>query len=274
MKKAILISLAAVAMLASCTGNKQKAADETTVEEQKSFEQAQIESYIKVQVDSLASEFSKMDFSSSLTRSLQEGRIILSEESKAVAPEYLIDPAVTNDLVTLSQKYRAVAVLSADKLIAEAYDKPVDEYDAALKKLVADIDDSAFKNLVDGDEAGKSHEELITAFYNDEDANGRINFFWETTTALLVEELYILSEDTNNEFISAFDDAAADNVTYRIALFQNALESLKEYCPEISQLCESIKPLQRLNAVSAEQFKQQVSEMHKDIKTIREDLLK
>ena len=271
MKKLFILALAAGAMLVSCTGNQKKA--ETSEETEKCFEQQQIEAYIKVQVDSLASEFSKMSRSPFIA-ALKEGRIELTEEEKQVKPEYLIDPASVNDLVTLSQKYRAVSVLCADKLIANAYGMPIDEYDAAIKKLIVDIDDPAFKLFQENDEKGVEQQKLIEDFYNAEDKNGRINFFWDTTTAFLVEELYIISQDPSNKFIECFDDQAADNVTYRIILFQNALENLKAYDFSLESLCTAIKPLNKLNAINAQQFKEQIADMNKDIKVLRENLLK
>ena len=271
MKKVFLVSLAALAMLASCTGNKQKT--EEVAEEEKSFEQEQLEEYIQVQIDSLASEFTKME-SKPFIMSLKNGEIELSDEEKAVTPEYLLSPSAADDLVTLSQKYRAVSMLFADKIIADAYDMNDDDYEAAITKLVADIDDPAFKALNEAEADEKTPTELIQNFYDEEKASNRVNFFWEATTALLVEELYVVSQDPSNKFIECFDDEAADNITYRIVLFMNALESLKDYRPELAQLNEAIKPLGNLNAISAEQFKQQVADMSKDIKTIRENLLK
>ena len=271
MKKVFLVSFAALAMLASCTGNQQKA--EAQAEEEKSFEQEQLEDYIQVQIDSLASEFSKME-SKPFIMSLKNGEIALSDEEKAVAPEYLLAPTAADELVTLSQKYRAVSMLFADKIIAEAYDMNADDYEGAITKLVADIDDPAFKTLNASETDDSDPNALIKNFYDEENANNRVNFFWESTTALLVEELYIVSQDPSNKLIECFDDAAADNVTYRIALFLNALNDLKDYRPELAQLNEAIQPLSKLNAISADQFKQQVADMSKDIKVIRESLLK
>ena len=267
--KKLFISLAAIALLASC-GNKQKA--NTEVVEEKSFEQEQIEANIKLQVDSLAAEYAKMG-NTPFMKSLREGTLELTEEEKQVKPEFLIDPASTDTLVTLSQKYRAMPLLYIDKVIAQAYGQPIDEYEAAMKKLVADIDDSAFKVLVeDADTLG--HENLIQKFYDAENENGRINFFWDATTAFLVEELYIISADPNNKFIECFDDESASNITYRIILFQNALERLKEYNPELNELCESIRPLEDLNAISVDELKSQLKDMHDDLAKIRENLLK
>lgn len=271
MKKVFLASLTALALLASCTGNQKKA--EVQAEEEVSYEQEQLEEYIQVQMDSLASEFKKME-SKPFIMSLKNGEIALTDEEKAVAPEYLLAPSATDGLVTLSQKYRAVSMLFADKIIADAYGMNTDSYQAAITKLVADIDDPAFKTLNEANEEESEPIKLIEDFYNEEKANNRVNFFWETTTALLIEELYVVSHDPSNKFIECFDDQAADNVTYRIALFMNALNDLKDYRPELAQLNEAIQPLSKLNAVSADQFKQQVADMSKDIKVIRESLLK
>lgn len=269
MKKLIFVSLAALAMLASCGGNKQKA---TAVVEEKSFEQEQIEANIKLQVDSLAAEYAKMG-NTPFMKSLREGTLELTEEEKQVKPEFLIDPASTDTLVTLSQKYRAMALLYVDKVIAQAYGQPIDEYEAAMKKLVADIDDSAFKVLIeDADTLG--HENLIQKFYDAENENGRINFFWETTAAFVIEELFVLSEDPNNKFIECFNDETASNVTYRIVLFLDALDRLKEYNPELNELNDAIKPLEKLNAIDVAQLKEQLADMHEDLISIRENLLK
>ncbi|MBQ0063044.1 MAG: hypothetical protein KBS94_03320 [Prevotella sp.] len=270
--KKLFMSLAAVALLTSCGGSKQQV--NAGAEEEKSFEQEQIEANIKMQVDSLASEFAKMG-DMPFIANLKEGKIVFSEEEKQVKPEYLIDPATTNDLVTLSQKYRAVAILSADKMIAQAYDMPIDEYDAAIKKLVIDLDDDAFKAFEEAAEKKENDiKEKMQDFYTKEEENGRINFFWDTATAFLVEELYIISQDTNNKFIECFTDESASNITYRIILFQNALNRLKEYAPELEELCDAIQPLEALNAMSVDELKAQLAEMHEQLKGIRNNLLK
>lgn len=269
MKKLFIMSLAALAMLASC-GNKQKAATEAV--EEKSFEQEQIEANLKLQVDSLAAEYSKMG-NTPFMLALREGKIELTDEEKQVKPEFLFDPAACDTLVTLSQKYRAMSLLYVDKLIADSYGIDGDKYEAAMKKLVADIDDPAFKIFIeDADTLG--HDALIEKFYKAEDEAGRINFFWETTAAFVIEELYVLSEDPNNKFIQCFTDETASNVTYRIVLFLDALDRLKEYNPELNELNDAIKPLEKLNAIDVAQLKEQLADMNKDLVTIRENLLK
>ncbi|MDO5447420.1 MAG: hypothetical protein Q4F34_06580 [Prevotellaceae bacterium] len=268
--KKLFISLAAIALLASC-GNKQKTNNEA-VEEEKSFEQEQIEANIKLQIDSLAAEFTKMG-EVPFMQSLREGKIVLTEEEAQVKPEYLISPDSLDELVTLSQKYRAVAMLDADKTIAKAYGMPADGYEAAIKQLVVDIDDPAFKIFTEATDT-LNHEELIKKFYEAEDEAGRINFFWETTCAYLVEELYILSQDPNNKFIECFTDENASNITYRTVLFLDALDRLKEYSPELNELSDALTPLKKLNAIDVAQLKEQLAEVNEEISEIRNNLLR
>ena len=269
--KKTFIMLAAVCLLASCNGQKQQK-NAAVAESTKSFEQEQIEANIKLQIDSLAAAFARMG-NIPFMASLMQGELVLSEQEKQVKPEYLLDLTAVNDLITLSQKYRAVALVEADKVIAKAYDMPLDEYDAAMQKLVIDIDDAAFKVFIEEADT-MAHADLVEKFYNAENENGRINFFWDTTTSYMVEQLYIISQDANSKFIDSFTDEAASDITYRIILFQDALECLKDYVPELTELCEAIRPLNKLNAISVDQLKSQLAEMNEEIKDIRNGLLK
>lgn len=269
--KNLFLAFAVVALLVSC-GNKPKQEAAVDNVEETSFEQDQIEENIKLQIDSLVVEFSKMD-DTPFMLAIKEGKLELTEAEKQVKPDFLFDPAITNELVALSQKYRAIAVLSADKYIAQIYGQPIDEYEAAIKKMVVDIDDPAFKIFIEAADTA-THEQIITDFYNAEKESGRINLFWETTSAYMIEELYLISKDPSGKLIESFTDESASKITYRIALFQNALEKLKTYDPNLNEICDAIKPLEKLNAINVEQMKQQMAEMNNDLQEIREYLLK
>lgn len=268
--KKLFFAFAIVALFASCGGNKPKPTAESV--EEKSFEQDQIEQEIKAQIDSLAVEFSKMD-DTPFMLAIKEGKLELTEAEKQVKPDFLFNPADINDLVALSQKYRAIAVLSADKFVAKLYGQPIDDYEAAIKKLVVDIDDPAFKVFIEAADTA-THEQIITDFYNAENESGRINFFWETTSAYMVEELYLLSKDPNGKLMDSFTDESASKISYRIALFQNALERLKAYDPSLNEICDAIKPLEKLNAINLAQMKEQMTEINAELQEIREYLLK
>ena len=270
MKKSSFFAVAFVALLASCGGGNNQEATET---QEKSFEQEQLEAFVKMQVDSIASEWAKYQDVPFLA-SIHQGKFELSDEEKLVKPEYLLETSQLSDLVSLSQKYRALAMLDIDCTIAKAYDMPAEDFESAMAKLVVDIDDSAIEDFSENMNEGMAREEAITTLYDTEDENGRINFFWEAMTAAFVEQVYILANHPDNQFTNCFDDDAAAEFCYRFILIQQSLEQLAEYDPNIAELAQVIKPLDKLNAVSLEQFKTQLADMRNDIAEIREAMLK
>ena len=257
------VALAAVAF-AACTGNKTQNVQDDK-DSVKSFEQEQIEENIKVQIDSLASEFGKLKPLPILKD--QNGSVVLSDEEKQVKPDYLLSPSAAENAVTLAEKYRTLSALSLDKQIASAYDMPTDEYDEALAKLSADINDPSFKVLDDVSSAFDASSKL----YNAMEENGRINYFWQMAAAALVEQLYVTTQNTD-KFISAFDDSSAENVTFRIILLQDAIERLAVYDPELQPISDAIEPLKVLNAITVDQFKSQLEECKDQISASRKTL--
>ena len=167
MKKLSIIAVVIAAVVfASCGGNKSA----QVVEENdsiKSFEQTQIEASIKMQFDSLAAELGKLKnlpFAQD-----EQGKIVVSKEEKQVKPDYLLDPAIAENAATLAEKYRTLVALQIDKQIATIYELPTDEFDKAVTKLVADINDPSFKVF---DNPGSLYE-TSQALYDAMDGNGR-----------------------------------------------------------------------------------------------------
>lgn len=257
------VALAAVAF-AACTGNKPQTGQDDK-DSVKSFEQEQIEENIKVQIDSLAAEFGKLKALPILKD--QNGTVVLSDEEKQVKPDYLLSPSAAENAVTLAEKYRTLSALSLDKQIASAYDMPTDEYDEAIAKLSADINDPSFKVLDNVSTAFEASSKLYDAM----EENGRINYFWQMAAAALVEQLYVTTQNTE-KFISAFDDSSAESVTFRIILLQDAIERLAAYDPELQPISDAIEPLKVLNAITVDQFKSQLEECKEEISASRKML--
>ena len=139
MKKLSIFAVAFAAMVfAACGGNKSGNTVESS-DSIKSFEQEQIEASIKMHVDSLASEIGKMKQLPILQAS--NGSIKLTKEELQVKPDYLLNPAVAENATTLAEKYRILAALQVDKETAKLFEMPIDEYDKAVGKLAADIND-------------------------------------------------------------------------------------------------------------------------------------
>ena len=266
MKKLSVLAIAFAAIaFAACGGKKAQAVEDA--DSLKSFEQQQIEASIKMHFDSIAADLGKLK----QLPFLQEGEngIQLTKEEKQVKPDYLLAPAVADEAATLAEKYRILSALNVDRKIASMYELPTEDFDKAISKLVADIDDPSFKVI---DNANTLYE-TTTTLYDAMNENGRINNFWQLASAALVEQLYVTNQNAD-KFLAVFNDEAASNVTYRIVLILDAVNRLKEYDPEIAPVADAIAPLDVLNATSVDELKAQLAEAKDKIAAAREALIK
>jgi len=266
MKKLSFLAIAFAAFaLAACTGTKEPKAEDKT--ETKSFEQEQVEAKIKMEIDSIAADLNKLK----QLPFVQEGsKFELTKEEKQAKPDYLLDAAVAEKAQTLAEKYRILSALSVDKKIAALYEMPVEEYDKAIAKLSAAIDDPSFKAL---EGTNGSFFETTDSLYKYMSENGRINQFWQLAAAGLVEQLFVMNKNAD-KFLSVFDNNAASDVTYRIVLVLDALDRLTQYDPEVKPVVEALAPLKELNATSVEQLKEQLAKAKEGIEAARKALIK
>ena len=264
MKKLSFLAIAFVAIaFAACGGKKSAQADEAA-DSLKSFEQQQIEASIKMHLDSIAAEFGKMK----QLPFVQDGVLSLTKEEKQVKPDYLFDAAIADEATTLAEKYRILSALAVDKKIAELYEMPTDEYDKAISKLIADINDPSFKALEDEN----TIYETTTTLYDEMEKNGRINYFWQLAAAALVEQLYDANQNVD-KFITAFDDESAANVSFRIVLILDAINRLSEYDADIEPVAKALAPLDVLNATTVSELKTQLNEAKEPIENARKALI-
>ena len=266
MKKLSVLAIAFAAIAFAACGNKTAQTAEAT-DSVKSFEQEQIEASIKMHMDSIASELGKLK----TLPFLNEGKdgITLTKQEKQVKPDYLLAASVAEEATTLTEKYRTLSALSVDKKIAALYEMPVEDYEKAITKLAADIDDPSFKAIED---AGSIFE-TSAALYDAMNQNGRINYFWQIAAAALVEQLYIVNQN-QDKFLSSFTDDNASNVTFRIILILDATNRLSQYDPEIQPVAAAMAPLEHLNATSVAELKAQMQEMKAEIEAARKALVK
>ena len=265
MKKTSIFAVAIAAMCFTACGNKNaQPAEQAEVE--KSFEQEQVEAKIKIELDSLASELGRLK---QLPIVLDDNGIKLTDQEKQVKPDYLLDPAVAEKAETLAEKYRMVSALSVDQEVAELYDMNIEDYQKAIAKLVADINDPSFTTVEKNEDIFKTTE----ALYNTMNENGRINFFWQLAATSLVEELYVITKNSD-KFLAAFDDESASNVTFRIVLITDAISRLAEYDADLQPVAEAIEPLKVLNAISVVQLKEQLAEAAESIANAHNALVK
>jgi hypothetical protein len=266
MKKLSVLAIAFAAIAFAACGGKKNVQNEDATDSLKTFEQTQIEAGIKMHFDSIAAELATLK----QLPFLQEGNggLTLTKAEKQVKPDYLVSPSIAEEATTLAEKYRALAALNVDKKIAELYEMPVEDYDKAVTKLAADINDPSFKAIED---AGTLYE-TSTTLYDSMNENGRINYFWQLASAAMVEQLYIASQNSE-KFLSVFNDEAADKVTYRVILILDALNRLSVYDPEIKPVSEALAPLDVLNATTVSELKSQIAEAKDKIAAARKALV-
>lgn len=274
--KKIAFLFVTLALLASCTGNKSQ--QQTTTEEtqvaskraakdlNESFEEQQIRAGMSVQLDSLTAAWLRVG-KSPLKVNMQEKKFVLNEEEKMIKPDYLMDPAeVMSKLETLSLKYRALAVFSDEKEIADLYDMP-DVYSEPITLLAADVNDPAMKYALE-----TSFDSLNVAdIYAIEEQYGRVNYFWESAATMTIEHLYILTKN-QEMYLKNFTDKDAEDITFRVVLLLDAFEELSEYNHELRRLYNLLRPLEVLDAITVDQLRGQLTQMKKEIEQARATL--
>ncbi len=267
MKKLSVFAVVIAAMVLAACGGKKSGQTVESADSLKSFEQEQIEAAIKMHVDSLASEIGKLKQLPIIQAN--NGAIKLTKEELQVKPDYLLNAAIAENATTLAEKYRALAALQVDLNTAKLYEMATEDYDKAIAKLVADINDPSFKALEEGTPAAEVPQSLYDAM----NENGRINYFWQIAAASLVEQMYIANKNSD-KFLATFDDDAAANTTFRIVLILDALNRLKAYDPEIEPIADALAPLDVLNATTVTELKSQLAEAKDKIEAARAALVK
>ena len=276
MKKVLYaaMAIAVVLSVASCKNNNKKQAQEAeAVDYSEATAEKILADEINVDLANLVESAKKIKPVAFL-KTQKDGKLVLSDKEKKVKPDYLIAPESANDLVTLSQKYRAVGMLTSDKIIAELYEMPTNVFNEAIFKLLKDINDpalEAFFTLPPMDI--ETNREAFATFVDDEYNEGRINFFWEGIAALTVEQVYILSQNID-KFLPAFTDETAADITYNFVCLHDGLTKTVNASPEMESLNEILKPLYVINAITVDELKGQLTQVKDEIAAAREQLLK
>ena len=232
MKKSSFFAVALATMVFAACGGKKTTQNAEEVSAEISFEQEQIEASIKQNFDSLATQVGNLK---QLPIRKKDGVITLSEEEMKVKPDYLLDPNISEKATTLAEKYRMLSALQIDKEIAELYEMPTTEYENRIASLFVDINDPSFKAIEGNSDVYETTQEL----YNAMNENGRINYFWQIVSTALVEQLYVVSQNTD-KFLAAFDDETASNMFINATSVSELKEQLESAKDQIAAARQSL----------------------------------
>ena len=251
MKKYYLfIALAMVAaMTVSCKNNNKKAkeaaeATEEVVEAAKTI----LADDVLATLDEIAKPF--IDDAGKV----EAYRIIadnLTPEEKMVKPDYLMDPSEVDNMITKSQKVNALAVLVIERFIRQAYDMPVEESEAAIARLVADID---IPNVNNGENQDLSIAKKAAENYRLFKERGDLPLFWQFQFALINESAFLISQNPDPFFRNLTEEQYA-TFNGRIISCYAAVEELAKYDEEVAA---SLKVFQDNMTVSTQEEAEKV----------------
>lgn len=255
----------ATAAVSSCT-NKTKPSD--NAEETK-----ELEATVVNQLDSLALCLSNIYENSMMSNLLNSDSIAITDEQRKIKPEYLLKESDITQLVNLSQKYRAYAIAMTDREIRKLYQLHGDaSYTAAIDRLQMEINDDALNKM-----KGEGSEVLFDAetyrtFYNEMKEAGRLDYFYDATTAIAVETIYLLSNNIDLYNVR-LDDSTAAAISQHLQTIYQAISLLAKHRPNLHNVALSMKPLEGINSNTAAELKQQLQSLSPQIKLIRYCLL-
>lgn len=189
MRKSALILTLSIGILAvtSCKNGKStmRLAKEATQEMFDEYKTELADSVLEM-VDSIAQEY---------IDNIQDGSLalgsILTERERLIRPKYLFNPADVEGLITRHQKTAALAFLISERPLRIAYDMPIDDVDAAIVKLLSDLnyplDMDNMKEL--------SISDNTREIYRMCKEKHQVQSFWEVQTDALINVSYMIASN-------------------------------------------------------------------------------
>jgi len=256
MKKSyILIALAMVAALTmvSCKNNNKNAqSQEPTQEEVQGMKQALADTvltYIDSCVEKLCNATSK---------SFRIQTMELTDEEKIVKPDYLLDPSITNNLITKSQKVNALAIFCMELGVRKIYDMPQEETKEVIAKLAVEVNHPIEDDLLTND---SPTSEKIKKEYDICKERGDLAYFWQFQVAILTEISYLLVQNPEL-FFSKITDEQLRGYGEKSPGIYGALNKLAEYDEEMAELRDFLNGLSITTSTSEWENICQSRELH------------
>lgn len=268
MKKLTFLSV--LLCLCACTGNKTTNTNAPLTDE----ETIVLQETVVNQLDSLANLLCDSTQLASFYTLLEPTSFVLTDDQKLAKPDYLLENKDFESIVTLSEKYRAQAMAMVDSRVSKLYglDKTSD-YEALIEYFQAEIADNAFNDM-----AAKGHQDFFEPqtyikLYEDMKAAQRLPYFYESTTAMVVETLYILSK-TDDILVSQLSDDQTQALVRHLSIVAEASDLLSQSNPYLKKSAQSLIKLANITASNSAELKEQLAKTKNDIAALRILLLK
>lgn len=249
MKKYFSILLCAALVLSSCTSKQKQNLSETEVNE--------LSDQVVAVIDSLATEICTISGHSDFMQIFSSENITVKEDKKIEIPNYVMKEGDLRNVTLLSQKYRAYGAVLVDRHIQGLYDLAVDaSTTSCVEQMAAEINDKALETL-QKQEGTDIDPEAYKRFYEQMKAAGRLDYFYETISAIGIETLYILSKDVDT-FTEKLTDEQAASITRQLQLTIEGVNALAAERPNMSVLARNLNELNLLYATTVEELRKQL----------------
>ena len=266
MKKITFLSV--LLCLCACTGNKTNNNAPLT-----DAETIELQETVVSHLDSLANILCDSTQLASFYSILEPSSFVLTDDQKLVKPDYLLDNKDFENLVTLSEKYRAHAMAMVDSRVTKLYglDNSSD-FVALVEHLQAEIADNAYNDM-----AAKGHQDFFNPqvyvqLYEEMKAAERLPYFYESTAAMVVETLYVLSKN-EDVLVSQLTDAQTQALVRHLNVVAEATDLLSQSNPYLNKSAQSLKNLMVITASNTAELKEQLSKTKNEIAALRVLLL-
>ena len=259
MRKIAIALLFASALIVGACGNTASKKKDAGTKSDVSLQEQYLTHDLIIKIDSLIAGFQQLGVMPHM-KAIDEGTLVLTDREKRVKPTYLMPLARVNELITLNQKCRALAVYAVDREIAQLYEMPLEEYDKVIAQLMVDTDNVS---LMEGAEIKVEVNALdvnswIVTMGEEQLGKEQMHLFFETIAAGIMESLYITSLDIPR-YITYFNDQTASEVSYRFLLVVEGIKSLMPYHPELESIRGILEPLNVINAINVKQLEEQLN---------------
>ena len=232
MKKVyFIISLMALTVLVISCKNKKTSQQAKTVETEEAVIDA-AKAVLTDEVLALLDEYAD-DFIANFVDIQPVFSANLTPDEKLVKPDWFLDPAKVNELVTKSQKVNALAILLCDRPIMESLGVPTQEYDKVIGKLISELNNpfnfDDVQNMSIGEKIQKNFQICKE--------RGETQYVWNFALAAQNELMFIISRNPK-AFLDNITEEDYQKVYRRYENCVKAAAALAPYDKDIAQALE------------------------------------
>jgi len=231
MNKYVILSIASImACAAIACNNQSKKASQGNTKELVEFEKVSLSEEALMTIDKIGQAY--LDSASSEFPLI----ITLTDEEKALKPDYLMDPSSIDTLITKSQKVNALAYLCVERIVREIYDMPLDEANAAIAKLLMDLGYSVDKEDI---KTNPLLSEEVRKQYDIAKKKNELSYFWQFQCAVTFHTDYIIACNPRL-YIPKYTENVLMVFNNKIQYVKKATGALAPYDKEMAMLSETI----------------------------------